>query len=145
MADPIEAGSVVIAKASLSGFELIGRRPLLGVCEDATPPGSPGDPPTNVVVAWEDGSRETYGAAGGLLSLGPPSSASLLGTVMQFIATTPPILEAGTRLRGPVVLHAEAFQANGDPLSGGNEVATLRTRFGYTSFAVTGLVAVPSA
>jgi len=64
---------------------------------------------------------------------------------MQFLPTQPPILEAGTRLRGPVVVHAEYFEANGDPLSGGNEVATLKTRFGYASFPVVGLVAVPGA
>lgn len=145
MADPIAAGTVVIATASLSGFELINRRPLLGVCESATPPGGPGDPPTDVVVAWEDGTRETYAIARGLLSIAAPSAASLLGTVMQFALTTPPFLEAGTRLRGPVVLHANAFEANGDPLSGGGEVVTIQTRFGYAGFPASGLVAVPGA
>lgn len=146
MADPIAAGSVVVAAATLIGFELVTSRPLLGVCESATPPGAPGDPPTTVVVAWEDGTRVTYPIAAGLLSLGAPTSASLLGTVMQFALTNPPFLQAGTRLRGPVVLHANYFEPNGDPISGGeNEVATVKTKFGYFGFPVTGLVAVPGA
>lgn len=144
MAAPIAAGTIVTTKSALSGFELENRRPIIGRCESAIA-GAPGSPPTDVVVAWEDGTRETYAVAIGLASVGLPSSASLLGTVMQFLPTTPPLFEAGTRLRGPVVMHAEYFEANGDPLVGSNEVATLKTRFGYASVPVVGLVPVPGA
>lgn len=148
MGSPIAAGSVVMARSSFSSFELVARRPLLGRCESATPPVGPGDPPTDVVVAWEDGTRVEYPSAQGLVSSTPPTTPSLLGTVVQFGGTLLPIpiLEAGTRLRGPVVMQSQLFEANGDPLTGpDSEVVTMKTRFGYSSFLAAGFTAVPNA
>lgn len=149
MGSPIAAGSVVVTKGSLTVFELVARRPLLGVCESATP-GAPGDPPTNVIVAWEDGTRVTYPVAEALASMVAPSVASLLGTVMQFggPAVPLPVFGAGGRIRGPVVMHAEYFAADGDPLIGPgeeNQVLTVKTELGYASYPRVGFVAVPNA
>lgn len=148
MATPIAAGSVVTPRASLTAFELAYRRPLLGVCAHATAPGAPGDPPTNVVVAWEDGTFATYNDASGLIQQTAPSAPSLLGTVMQAASGLGVFINSGTRTRGPVVAHAAYFEPNGDPLGGDpsqNEVATVKTPLGYMSFPVGALVSPPGA
>jgi hypothetical protein len=137
-----------VAKASLGGFELEARRPLLGVCESAVAGIAPA-PPTNVVVAWEDGTRVTYPVATGLASAVAPSSPSLLGAVVQFgLGVIPvPLFGAGNRVRGPVVMHAEFFEANGDPLGSPtqNELVTFKTQLGYAGFIRAGLDVVPNA
>lgn len=149
MGSPIAAGSVVAVKSNLSGFELSARRPLLGICESAVA-GVPPAPPTNVVIAWEDGTRVTYPDAKGLISAAAPTDPSLLGTVVQFGGTLVPfpILGAGNRIRGPVVMHSEYFDANGDPFVGPgeqNQVLTVKTELGYVSFPRPGFNVVPNA
>lgn len=151
MGSPIAAGSVIVVQATLSGFELAQRRPLLGICESAVA-GVPPAPPTNVVVAWEDGTRVTYPDAKALASVVNPGVASLLGSVVQLggegTLVPFPILGAGNRVRGPVVMHAEYFQANGDPVVGPgeqNQVLTVKTPLGFVSFPRPGFNVVPNA
>jgi hypothetical protein len=107
MASAIAAGSLVAPIITLAtGFV---QTPFykVGVCESAVA----GPPPTNVVVAWEDGTRETFASAVGLIQLLPPVTPSLLGAYGTYADGTLP--HPGGRLAGPVVAHVLAADASG--------------------------------
>lgn len=145
MAAPIAAGTVVFTKASYGSIEAEGPRPLLGICESATAPVNPGDPPTNVVVAWEDGTRTTYVAAIGLLQLQAMAGPSVLGTVMHYNNPAVPLLNPGARLSGPVVLQGQVFEANGAVFGVAGDSVVLETPLGAFTFSILALAAAPSA
>jgi hypothetical protein len=120
---------VVFATAAFGSVTPETDRPLLGICESATAPVGPGDPPTNVVVDWENGTRTTHVSGIGLVQLGAATQASLLGTVMQYVAGLP---NPGSRLRGPCVLQGDVLSASGAALAG--ELVVLKTPLGYLGF-----------
>jgi hypothetical protein len=145
MATPIAAGTVVFTKASFGSIEPEASRPLLGICESAEAPVDPGDPPTNVVVAWEDGTRTEYVASIGLFQLQPASGPSLLGTVMQYDNPQTPLPNPGARLTGPVVMHGQIFDEAGDAINPPGDSVVLKTPLGYLALPTQFFAALPSA
>lgn len=137
----IAAGSVVSTAVLLLEGETLRPEILLGACESATGPVNPGDPPTNVVVAWQDGTRQTYAVAEGILvQLVPPSAPSLLGSIMSIAAGVIP--NAGGRSVGPVILHVSVGDASGGSFA---ELLVARTKLGILILPPAAVQILPNA
>jgi hypothetical protein len=127
---PIAAGSVVVAAASLIFVEFEAARLKLGVCESAVAPVGPGNSPTNVVIAWEDGTRTTYAAsADALLQVAPPATPSLLSSYAALNPAALSVNQAG-RYGGIVVAHFAFALPDGTDQP---EIVLLRTSAGLTA------------
>lgn len=127
----IAAGSIVIPSGALGVFETAPRPPMCGVCASAVPPAGPGLAPTNVVVAWEDGTTVSYAeSANALTQLLPPTTPSLLGSRATYNAAAMTAIPApGSRAVGPVILHGGVTDAAGN--SPVTEFVTVRTPLGF--------------
>lgn len=121
----IAAGSNVMVVASIIPSLFRDAPPVWGVCESATDPGGV-DPPTSVVVDFEDGTRVTYASSDGLSQALGPSEPSAVGKTASFIAPFP---NPGSRTQGPVVAHFGFANAQGT--SSAADWLVVRTPIGY--------------
>ena len=130
----IAAGSIVAASAAVTASIAAAVAPKMGVVESV----GGGSPPATVVVAWEDGTRDTYAVSLNVLTqILPTVTPSLLGSVVA-----PAVFNPGGRFSGPVVQHFI-----GDIAAGGNpiEVVTFRTPLGFVTLPVALVQIVPNA
>ena len=139
---PIAAGSVVVAQSSFAPIEFEADRLKLGVCESAVPPVAPTDFPTNVVIAWEDGTRTVYATTDGrvLLQVAPPATSSLLSSYVAINSGLAPLNVAG-RYGGIVIGHFSVADERG---AGNGEVVMVRTPVGVTVLPALAVIRDPN-
>jgi phage baseplate assembly protein gpV len=150
MASPIAAGSVVVPLAAIQASVEAHAVLKFGICESAVAPVNPGDPPTNVVVDWSDGTSVTYPVALGLLQVQGPTGDSILGSVVAYnqAVVMGGLPNPGSRVRGPVVFDGNVFQANGDPFLAfgpSNEWVVFLTKIGYVAIPRSVVSVLPAA
>ena len=139
---PIAAGSVVVAGSSFAPIEFEADRLKLGVCESAVSPVGPTDPPTDVVIAWEDGTRTVYATTYGnvLLQVAPPATPSLLSSYVAVNPALAPLNVAG-RYGGIVIGHFLVADQSG---TNNGEFVMVRTPVGVTVLPALAVIRDPN-